>query len=909
MGAPGAAIPPPSDSIHPLLARLLPPAFAAQLPSHSSLITDTLLDLRCCHRCVLRFFGIRDRAIHHAAGCGIGSPSATASSVDSHRAPDVAVPVPKSANGHQHPSSNGHDRPVPPSSGNVCPACLGLLHTPVSEPVALARQHIEKEGYECVRTFLVSVKVPVQLAVRNRAVHLTLERALAEKGVEYKIPEVTTKGKKDVTEGQPAAKPAAAETDGPGVARPDQTVDVKDVLKHVLVDGVAEATGWEYDAESPFQIDFAFEHRPTENEFKFMADIPKAEFSFRKRRKGNNKSRGGFGGGRDKERGQGEKGGKQEYFLEGCSWEKVAAAASRLGWDEFASRNRVPIEPVSTPCVMDASQLSVTRLAVFVAGRYTKLKRGISHSRWEIDGKRLAEDSVEELIATCVDPLFKSDGHKFASAGREDVDVLMLGRGRPFYLEVLAPKKLSATLEEMAAVEKEINERAGKGFVKVSDLQVVTNASTKALKDSASTKRKSYTTVVLLSRPVTLAQMEEISKMSEIALQQQTPVRVSARRTDMTRDKIIHAIRVYPAEAAAQEEFGLAAPTDDAAGHTLIRMDVTTSAGTYVKEFVHSDGGRTVPSLQSLLLGGVEAGTCEVKSLDVTDVELDWPPPTLFAMTIRTTMIKGTTTMTTTEEAAAHGRVAGTYVAGTSTLASNSTKAITSGLTTLRISRTNDERLRDFDANCAQTYIVTTLNVPSSNSSTAAATLTTLAAGLHITSSDALRVLLTPNAGGDSLLSEALSAEWLMRAVLPGATLLATEMQIAYFPRGGSILDYMLRDARGRSVGVSVTRAFAHERFTNNLGKVASKFTMQQAERILTKKLVGIQFAGRNVYIPAEGVDVLLLHVFVPDGRVAKVLRRAYAKLGKDVRGETVVVVTVCNARSIFLKTRGLRVE
>jgi tRNA U54 and U55 pseudouridine synthase Pus10 len=44
-------------------------------------------------------------------------------------------------------------------------------------------------------------------------------------------------------------------------------------------------------------------------------------------------------------------------------------------------------------------------------------------------------------------------------------------------------------------------------------------------------------------------------------------------------------------------------------------------AGTYVKEFVHGDFARTVPSLGTIL--GCKA---DILSLDVMDVQLDWPP-------------------------------------------------------------------------------------------------------------------------------------------------------------------------------------------------------------------------------------------------------------------------------------------
>ncbi len=47
----------------------------------------------------------------------------------------------------------------------------------------------------------------------------------------------------------------------------------------------------------------------------------------------------------------------------------------------------------------------------------------------------------------------------------------------------------------------------------------------------------------------------------------------------------------------------------------------TAQAGTYIKEFVHGDGGRTVPSLASLA-GCSEAA--EVLALDVMQVHMDF---------------------------------------------------------------------------------------------------------------------------------------------------------------------------------------------------------------------------------------------------------------------------------------------
>jgi len=53
----------------------------------------------------------------------------------------------------------------------------------------------------------------------------------------------------------------------------------------------------------------------------------------------------------------------------------------------------------------------------------------------------------------------------------------------------------------------------------------------------------------------------------------------------------------------------------------MFRLDVLTSAGTYVKELVHGDFDRTRPSLSTML----ECDT-DILALDVEEVFLDWPP-------------------------------------------------------------------------------------------------------------------------------------------------------------------------------------------------------------------------------------------------------------------------------------------
>ena len=98
------------------------------------------------------------------------------------------------------------------------------------------------------------------------------------------------------------------------------------------------------------------------------------------------------------------------------------------------------------------------RALLFVAGRYCKLSRETSHTRLTWDGKRLVATALDDFILEPVRRLFAADAAIFTSAGREDVDVRMLGRGRPFVVQIVNPRPLSCSREALAAAEAEIND-------------------------------------------------------------------------------------------------------------------------------------------------------------------------------------------------------------------------------------------------------------------------------------------------------------------------------------------------------------------------------------------------------------------------------------------------------------------
>ncbi|WP_162509739.1 tRNA pseudouridine(54/55) synthase Pus10 [Thermogymnomonas acidicola] len=91
--------------------------------------------------------------------------------------------------------------------------------------------------------------------------------------------------------------------------------------------------------------------------------------------------------------------------------------------------------------------LSLTvRGGFYVKGRYRKLSREIPQTRWI---HRVGDDrSVEYFIGKPLCDMLGGKEYHLHAAGREDVDVRMLGSGRDFVIEVVNPRIRHLDLEE-----------------------------------------------------------------------------------------------------------------------------------------------------------------------------------------------------------------------------------------------------------------------------------------------------------------------------------------------------------------------------------------------------------------------------------------------------------------------------
>jgi tRNA pseudouridine synthase 10 len=254
--------------------------------------------------------------------------------------------------------------------------------------------------------------------------------------------------------------------------------------------------------------------------------------------------------------------------------------------------------------------------SAFVYGRYRKLERDVPQTEWPCrecggSGKQLAEgggeepcdycegtgymypESVDQLTTPPVLDAMDGDEALFHGAGREDVDALMLGTGRPFVIEVKRPRRRNVDVE---ALEDEINEFA-EGKVEVTDLAPATHEMVERVKELDASK--TYRMDVEFDADVTDEALQEaVAELRGAIVEQDTPQRVDHRRASKTRTRT-----VYDAEGTLEDP-------------RHAELEVHGEGGLYVKELVSSDEGRTTPSLAGLL--GVGA---EVTALDVVAVE------------------------------------------------------------------------------------------------------------------------------------------------------------------------------------------------------------------------------------------------------------------------------------------------
>ncbi|MEM1855957.1 MAG: tRNA pseudouridine(54/55) synthase Pus10, partial [Candidatus Methanomethylicaceae archaeon] len=185
---------------------------------------------------------------------------------------------------------------------------------------------------------------------------------------------------------------------------------------------------------------------------------------------------------------------------------------------------------------------------------------------------------------------------KFHGAGREDVDAIVLGNGRPFVIEIKEPKKRNLDLK---LLEEEINKNAN-GKIEVFELKYSNKKTIKRLKEGAKIAEKTYRALVEVKREIKNEDLEKIEKsFNGCIINQYTPTRVLHRRVDKLRIK-----KVYEMKAKKVND-------------RMMELIVRCQGGLYVKELISGDGGRTRPSVAEIL--GTEAKCIELDVISVNE--------------------------------------------------------------------------------------------------------------------------------------------------------------------------------------------------------------------------------------------------------------------------------------------------
>ncbi|KKN15155.1 hypothetical protein LCGC14_0989000, partial [marine sediment metagenome] len=192
----------------------------------------------------------------------------------------------------------------------------------------------------------------------------------------------------------------------------------------------------------------------------------------------------------------------------------------------------------------------------------------------------------------------KSTDSKFHGAGREDIDVKMLGSGRPFVLELRNPKCRNLNLTRLA---KKVNKLKRKK-IKIQELRYSSKNEVIKLKNEAKDTKKVYRAKVKANNKISKENFDKLllilkNILENNEIRQRTPHRVSHRRADKIRKKIIHKI---------EGKF---------IKHNFFEFIIETQGGTYIKELINGDNGRTSPSFSEIF------GTPLVcKELDVLEI-------------------------------------------------------------------------------------------------------------------------------------------------------------------------------------------------------------------------------------------------------------------------------------------------
>jgi len=231
--------------------------------------------------------------------------------------------------------------------------------------------------------------------------------------------------------------------------------------------------------------------------------------------------------------------------------------------------------------------------SLLIFGYYLKLGRNISQNTWiKENGSRKYPLAVEDVIRYASSYIGAKD-IALHIAGREDVDVRVLGNGRPLVIEFKNPSKRNISLLELENILNSFSR-----WLKFKMEMKVDRNFISRLKQSASFTSKIYRAIILVENTIDSNRLAELERFFKgLVIYQRTPLRILRRKKDIMRKKRVFSIKTLQLSSNLFEAF------------------IKCEGGLYVKELISGDNGRTTPSFSEFL--GTQARCIELDVLHV----------------------------------------------------------------------------------------------------------------------------------------------------------------------------------------------------------------------------------------------------------------------------------------------------
>ncbi|KOC62260.1 Putative tRNA pseudouridine synthase Pus10 [Habropoda laboriosa] len=449
---------------------------------------------------------------------------------------------------------------VPFNNEVPCTACLGILQNKIQEQVVeKIHVEVEKQSYDS-ETFICALTIPICISLREHFLHMQC-------ATQFNLSE-------DML-----------------LCLKVKLQNVKDVWKWITIPKIENAIKKQVDltTPSPFIIEIILKYEYNEKECEALLNTYKKtnNIEYKQKRKCNDNR---------------------------FSKTSIEILMTKITDEEFFKCFKTVIFETTDKIYVE--KIMCTHSSIFIGGRYNKLSRELSQTPWFINGEKKMQTSVQDILCNPIAEVVKAQSIKFLSSGREDVDVRNIYSGRPFAVELINPQKSKITEKLLSDLVDEIN-RSSRQVQITSNLKVLSRIDLKKLKEGENVKTKFYR-AFCICRDATkdMISLEELNNLKRVKITQKTPVRVLHRRPLSPRERLIYEIRARWAKPQELKKFNIT--NKDASAFFV--LDIKTQAGTYVKEFVHGDFGRTKPSLCDILNAEVD-----IVALDVTGINLNWP--------------------------------------------------------------------------------------------------------------------------------------------------------------------------------------------------------------------------------------------------------------------------------------------